>query len=270
MTTREAALRQKLVAWILKERRAFQLTNFVAFEMGRDRGTRVDDADIKKVHELLHDLARRGLIMPDHTQNNPAFWELTELGETALEADDLLAVDSRSFVDAVRRDAPRVDAVAIDYLTEAARCIDAQIPKAASVMLGVCAEIASLQLADTLVTAAAPAERAKLMRESSASARLSRALEISRSLGYQKTLAAAAATDAERAVIRELEDQQGTLLSLIRLERNDAGHAVALSGADDDVVHAFTRGMRRTLAVISGLLELIEREIETRPRSASG
>ena len=213
------------------------------------------DDVIKTTHELLHDLAIRGLIMPDHTQSSPAFWELTSKGEQALTANDILAVDPAGFIARTRTEAAALDDRVFDYFGDAVRCLEEHLPRPASVMLGVAAEVAALQVGDALVAAAAPKELAKWTREPSAAKRWDRALELGRDSGYLKRLGDGADADRRRD-LRELQEQHDALLALIRLQRNDAGHAITPT-VSEEVVRAYVQAAPRMLAVLSAVLSAV-------------
>ncbi len=65
------------------------------------------------------------------------------------------------------------------------------------------------------------------------------------------------ARDARRRELREIETVQETLLTLIRFNRDESGHAL-VAEIDEDSVEAFIKAMPRLLQVISSLLVALE------------
>jgi hypothetical protein len=230
------------------------MPNFFQFELERKHGTKATAQDKKRAYEFLHDLVIRGLAMGSYRQLSADIWELTSKGERALTANDILAIDPGGFIARTRSDAAGLDPNVFESFADSVHCLEQHLPRPGSVMLGVAAEVAALQVGDALVAAAAPKEFPKWNREPSAAKRWDRAL--ARDSGYLKRLSGDGTDGDRRRNVRELEERHDVLLTLIRLQRNDAGHAVTPT-VDEEVVRAYLVAAPQMFTVLSRVLRLI-------------
>jgi hypothetical protein len=174
------------------------------------------------VEDAFWDLFRQGLVSLQ-SNSGGAGWDSFRLSARGDAELDLLLPfrfhDTATYEEAVRSRVPRIDTKTITYLREAATCFYSGSLLAATVMLGVAAEIEFLLLADAATTSRAFGTFFSKVQQESKMARkvaaFRRALEANRPQMSHSRISDG--TDSQFAAIQDL----------IRLARNDAGHAMA-------------------------------------------
>lgn len=272
---RPEELRQRLIEYVLK-RSGGQFAFAEMLEELRP-APKVDLPEIEKaaLQALLHDLYVRGLIMPAHYDTFGGFgptWEVTERGRASLQANDLLDVDPVGFVKRSRQSASELPAACWEYLGDSVACLDRHLTRPAAVMLGVAAELAGLELAGQVMRTCAPARVDKWLAERKGfAARWSDALAMAKhSQLWPRIRNGIEANDDAAGLLRSdvdrVEDQIDTLLTMIRLYRNDAGHANPVT-VSEDIVRAFLVVFPDLAASISRVVGLVAGASAAEPES---
>ena len=175
--------------------------------------------DAELARDVFWDLFRQGHITLGSDNHNPnwPWFRLSHFGATALKgADPYKFTDTESYLEMVRAQVSTLDATTELYLSEAMRAFYANCLLSSAVLLGVAAETRFLRMIDAAVRSPSfgpifkPVEDERpLLRKITKFQNLVAA--------NRKTLGAAA---------EDLDVNLNAIQSVIRISRNDAGHAL--------------------------------------------
>jgi hypothetical protein len=186
-----------------------------------------------QVWEALWGLVADGLVYLDPAGQGSGTdnwqWRLSATGIQAISGGTWEPRDPEGYLKRLRRHSPKIDPVAIRYLSEALSAFNARCYLATSVMLGVASE----SVVDGLA-------RAVLDRRGDAAKRLRRALENPRASQLSRFTEMRKQLEPIRSELPEGLADTVTLdavADLLRVTRNEAGHP---TGADIDEDTAYT------------------------------
>jgi len=193
---------------------------------------RLRPRDAELVRDIFWDLFRQGFITLGKNDNNEN-WPWFRLSHAAnmLEAQSPYRFhDSGSYLTLVRQEAPDISSEAVIYLDEAIATFYSDCRLASCVILGVAAEIEFLRLID--VGVASPTYGAYFAKADKERAIRQKIAKFQAGLGaLPKNLLDQAGED--------LETHLTTIQSVLRVARNEAGHALASAPPSREQVYVY-------------------------------
>ena len=183
-------------------------------------------------------MVSQGLAFIDITQSAPENWELrlTHAGIAAVRDEDYNPDDASGYLEKLSRDIPGLSQTTATYLREAVRSYAGGLYLAATVMVGVASEAAVLEMAGAL----AARFNDDALKTTLANARISyykKFQEIRKMLESSKAALPAELTDGMSLLFE-------SVLDLLRVNRNDAGHPSGKHFGRDDCFIALRMASR--------------------------
>src|SRR5260221_3337718 len=179
---------------------------------------RLDPRDVELVRDVFWDLFRQGYVVLGGHDPNEAF-RLSQFAEHTLKSHSPYRFhDTGSFISMVKKEVPDISSEAIVYLEEAIAAFYADCLLSSCVMVGVAAEIEFLRLLDvasgsaTLGSAFPPGPK-----NDPVSKKIARFQKSLQPLLSAKTL--------PRDAVEDVETTFAQIQSVLRITRNEAGHA---------------------------------------------
>jgi hypothetical protein len=186
----------------------------------------ISDADGKTVADVFWDLFRQGYITLgfDNPNNFWPFFRLSPFGQQSLAtANPIRFHDATSYMALVRARVPDLPTLNETYLVEAIKDFYAGCLLSASVMLGVAAEIEFNRLVDTAV---ANATHGGQFSATASKRNISQRIDAFRK-AYNPIKA--------NFNVEDIDNRLLNIQSILRISRNDAGHAMAASVSREEV-----------------------------------
>ena len=194
---------------------------------------RLSRHDVELVRDIFWDLFRQGSITLGKNDNNEAWpwFRLSEHGRATLATQSPYRFHDRgSYLSLVRKAVPDISVEAVPYLEEAVATFYADCLLASCVMLGVAAEIEFLRLiAVGVANQAHGPSFAKADKERSIRQKIAR---------FQNGLAALPQAVREQAG-EDLDTHLTAIQSILRVARNEAGHATATKPPTREQVYVY-------------------------------
>jgi hypothetical protein len=182
----------------------------------------LDPHDSELVRDVFWDLFRQGFItlgLNDANESWPHF-RLSHFGKQTLGTQSAFRFhDTGSFITMVRAEVPDISSEAVAYLDEAVASFFADCLLACCVMVGVAAELEFLRLVDLAANGAHGSAFTAVMKETFVRRKVAKFQDSLKPLINAKKL--------PREPIEDLETNFAMIQSVLRIARNDAGHATA-------------------------------------------
>ena len=199
-----------------------------------------------ELHQAFWSLVSQGLAYMDMSQSAAENWQLnlTSAGTAAVRDEDYNPDDASGYLARLTKDIPDLDQITLMYIREAVRCYAARNYLASTVMLGVSSEAAVLDMATCM---------ARRYNDSA----LQSTLSDERSPYNRKFQEVRKRLEAKRQDLpAEFADGMSltfdSVLDLLRVNRNDAGHPTGKTFDRDDCYIALRMAMRY-LKKVAGL-----------------
>lgn len=188
---------------------------------GRVESIPLEDHDAELVRDVFWDLFRQGFITLGLNSSNEAwpFFRLSHFGERALATQSPYRFhDTSSFIKLVKTEVPDISQDVITYIEEAVAAFYADCLLSCCVMLGVAAEIEFLRLVDVAVK--------NVTYGPSFSAATKQQMIRQKIVKFHDCLKPLAKSLPQQAV-EDLETNFNMIQSVLRIARNEAGHAIS-------------------------------------------
>jgi hypothetical protein len=184
------------------------------------------EADGQTIADIFWDLFRQGYITLGYNNSNDfwPFFRLSPFGRQSLATGTPIRFhDAVSYVDLVRTRVPDLPPLTETYLTEAIKDFYAGCLLSACVMLGVAAEIEFNRLLDTAI---ANTTHGHLFAATAGKTKISQKID-----AFRK----AYSPIKGNFKVEDIDNRLLNIQSILRISRNDAGHAMAASVSREEV-----------------------------------
>jgi hypothetical protein len=195
----------------------------------RHERPRIHAYDAELVRDVFWDLFRQGLITLGLNDSNPQwpFFRLSHFGKKSLDSQSPYRFhDTGTFINLVRTNVPDVSSEAITYLEEAVAAFYAECLLASCVMLGVASEIEFLRLVDVVSQSA---------KFGGAFASIDKLPFVRQKITKFNSLIKPLFPQLPRNAVEDFETNLSMIQSVLRVARNEAGHATGASVGREQV-----------------------------------
>jgi hypothetical protein len=194
---------------------------------------RMDDRDVELVRDVFWDLFRQGIITLGLNDSNDhwPFFRLSHHGkETLLNKNSYRFHDATSYLGLIKGEAPDISGIALNYLEEAIATFYSDCLLSTCIMIGVAAEIEFLRLLDVGM---ANQNYSSLFKPVNSERTLRQ--KIVRFQRVPSSLPEPIRTSSGE----DIETHVNTIQSILRVSRNDAGHALADKTPNREQVYVY-------------------------------
>jgi hypothetical protein len=205
---------------------------------------------VQELQQAFWSLVAQGLAYIDMSQPAAENWELklAPAGMAAVRDEDYNPDDASGYLAKLARDVPGLSEVAVMYIREALRCYTARSYLATTVMLGVASEAAMLEMAESLADHYPDTTLRSMLDD--------RRVPYNRKFGEVRKCLESRKLDLPHDLTDGMSLTFDSVLDLLRVNRNDAGHPTGKCFDRDDCYIALRMAIRylKKIAALTAFL----------------
>lgn len=209
------------------------------------------------LNDVVWDLFVAGIIAPWNSQNRDYnFLHVTTFGQKCIESGITLAYDPEGFLAEVNRRVPKLDKIALLYLSEAVAAFNRGLLLSSTVMVGTASEYLIVMLVGTYVKALQPGNRPNFQKKIDGAWIATQFEEFEKSF-LSKVQSGAAPEEFEQ----DFRNCIKPLFDLYRQNRNLAGHPSGVT-MDQDILRAHLQAFPAYAERLFKLVAFLESKVD--------